>query len=218
MSGERFPGDHEAILARVRAFNETQFTKHGATPRGVGWNGEAAQRTRFDQLWRAMEPDLARLASVNDVGCGYGEFARYLREHGAAVSYRGYDISEPALASAREAHAGAGGEVAFLPMDRLTPADFSVASGLFALRFDQSDESWMRYVTDTLDIIAATSVRGFAFNMLTAYSDPERKRDELYYADPAEVFDLCHGRYSRNLAILHDYGLYDFTVVVRHGE
>jgi hypothetical protein len=29
------------------------------------------------------------------------------------------------------------------------------------------------------------------------------------------VFDLCKRRHSRNVALLHDYGLYAFTVLVR---
>jgi hypothetical protein len=37
----------------------------------------------------------------------------------------------------------------------------------------------------------------------------------LYYADPCAIFDLCKRRYSRNVALLHDYGLYEFTIVVR---
>ena len=40
-------------------------------------------------------------------------------------------------------------------------------------------------------------------------------RGHLYYADPASVFDLCMRRYSRHVALLHDYGLYEFTILVR---
>ncbi len=53
------------------------------------------------------------------------------------------------------------------------------------------------------------------FNCLTSYSDPEKKRDELYYADPCALFDMCKRRYSRQVALLHDYGLYEFTILVR---
>lgn len=60
-----------------------------------------------------------------------------------------------------------------------------------------------------------TSRLGFAFNCLTSYFDEDKKRDYLYYADPGIVFDLCKRRYSRNVAVLHDYGLYEFTILVR---
>ena len=47
------------------------------------------------------------------------------------------------------------------------------------------------------------------------YSDPERMRAHLYYADPCRLFDHCKRRYSRHVALLHDYGLYEFTILVR---
>ena len=60
-----------------------------------------------------------------------------------------------------------------------------------------------------------TSTRGFAFNCLTAYSDADKMRDYLYYASPTWLFDMCKQRYARNVALLHDYGLYEFTLIVR---
>jgi hypothetical protein len=42
-------------------------------------------------------------------------------------------------------------------------------------------------------------------------------RDYLHYADPAQVLDQCLRRYSRDVALRHDYELYEFTVVVRLG-
>ena len=63
----------------------------------------------------------------------------------------------------------------------------------------------------------ALSRRGFAFNMLTSYSDADRMRSDLHYGDPAAYFDLCKRRFSRNVALLHDYELYEFTIVVRLG-
>jgi hypothetical protein len=58
-------------------------------------------------------------------------------------------------------------------------------------------------------------VKGFAFNALTSYSDPERMKNTLYYADPCRLFDLCKREFSRDVALLHDYGLYEFTILVR---
>ncbi len=54
-----------------------------------------------------------------------------------------------------------------------------------------------------------------AFNALTTYSDPEKQRSELYYADPLQLFDYCKRNLSRDVALLHDYELFDFTIVVR---
>ena len=66
-----------------------------------------------------------------------------------------------------------------------------------------------------LDRLNALSARGFAFNMLTKYSDAERMRSDLYYADPCFLFDYCKKRYARRVSLLHDYPLYEFTMIVR---
>jgi hypothetical protein len=66
-----------------------------------------------------------------------------------------------------------------------------------------------------LDNIDRLSRRGFSSNFLTKYSDEDKMRNDLYYADPLFLFDYCKRKFSRNVALLHDYGLYDFTILVR---
>jgi len=41
-------------------------------------------------------------------------------------------------------------------------------------------------------------------------------RPDLYYADPRLYFDYCKRNFSRHVALLHDYGLWEFTVIVRY--
>ena len=97
----------------------------------------------------------------------------------------------------------------------LAPADYSLASGVFNVKLDSDVGEWQEYVFATIDRLAELSTRGFSFNLLTSYSDPERQRPGLYYADPCLVFDHCLKRYSDEVALLHDYGLYEFTILVK---
>ena len=94
-------------------------------------------------------------------------------------------------------------------------ADYGIASGIFNVRLGRNDAEWRDYLEDTLDGLDRTSRNGFAFNCLTSYSDAHKMRDYLYYADPCALFDLCKRRYSRYVALLHDYKLYEFTILVR---
>ena len=94
-------------------------------------------------------------------------------------------------------------------------ADYGVASGIFNVRLRRTDAEWSDYLLGTLDVLDRTSSLGFTFNCLTSYSDEDKKRDYLYYADPCRLFDLCKRRYSSQVALLHDYGLYEFTILVR---
>ncbi len=86
---------------------------------------------------------------------------------------------------------------------------------MFNVKLDASDAAWRAYVDQELAAIAAISLRGFAFNMLTSYSDPDRKRGDLFYQEPEEMFRYCMNRFSRAVALIHDYPLYEFTVLVR---
>ena len=141
-----------------------------------------------------------------------------MSRNGYDARYRGFDVSAAMLEYARRAHEDAPRVVFTDREDELEPVDFTVASGIFNVRLHVTDEDWREYVEATLEKLAALSTRGFAFNMLTSYSDADKMRPDLYYGDPRWFFDHCKRRYSRNVALLHDYGLYEFTMIVRLGE
>jgi hypothetical protein len=100
----------------------------------------------------------------------------------------------------------------------LEPAHFTVASGVFNVKLSVPGSQWREYVLGVIETLARLSMRGFAFNMLTSYSDADKMRPDLYYGDPCDFFDHCKRRYARNVALLHDYGLYEFTMIVRLDE
>lgn len=201
------------VLDAVRRYYSEKIVEHGPTAKGVDWNDQASQELRFDQLLKLC--DTATPFSINDYGCGYGALARYLAQRGDVFRYTGFDISEEMIARARDLLRAAENCRFVGSESELEPADYTVASGIFNVRLDAADEAWEEHVLETLGRIDALSLRGFAFNMLTSYSDPERMRSDLYYADPRAIFDHCKRTFSRWVALLHDYGLYEFTVLVR---
>ena len=207
------PEDAMTMLGDVARYYASKLEEHGATARGVDWNGEAGQALRFDQLLRIV--DVAGRFSINDLGCGYGALLDHLDARGFEVDYTGADVSaEMARAAAGRFEGRADAD--FICAARLNrEADYSVASGIFNVRLNRSDTEWRGYIEATLDLLHAASRRGFSFNCLTSYSDAAKMRDELYYADPCALFDLCKRRYSKSVALLHDYGLYEFTILVR---
>ena len=201
-----------AILADTIDYYSRKISTFGASPRGVDWNGEESQIIRFEQLTQIIDSDEGTL---NDWGCGYGALLTYLRANHPGIDYLGIDIAAPMIEAARQAHP----EVApgtFILGDRpARVADYSIASGLFNVRQLHSTEKWLEYLRATLRLMDEYSQRGFAFNCLTAYSDPERMRSDLYYADPGQLFDYCMRHFSRHVALLHDYQLYEFSIIVR---
>lgn len=202
----------EPLLESVERYYSAKLSRHGATPAGVDWRDAASQALRFRRLLEIVEPGAER--SINDYGCGYGALALHLEDAGLDLEYRGFDISPAMIAKARELVSSP--RCSFVESEaQLGPADYTVASGVFNVRLDWPGGEWKDYVLTTLDRLHALSTRGFAFNMLTSYSDPDRMRSDLYYGDPAFFFDHCAQRFSRHTSLLHDYDLYEFTILVR---
>lgn len=203
----------QPMLVEVSRYYGQRLAAHGPSPQGVDWNGAESQRLRFAQVLRVCEG--ADAFSLNDIGCGYGALFEYLNEQHRRCDYLGVDISEAMIAKANELHRGSAGCRFVVGASAGRIADYAVASGIFNVKLSVEDAAWHAYILETLQQIDAQSRRGFAFNCLTTYSDAALIRDHLFYADPCEMFDYCKTRFSRNVALLHDYGLYEFTVIVR---
>ena len=204
----------DAILQTVGRYYADRLHEFGATPRGVDWNSAESQALRFDRLLELVV-DAPAGASLLDVGCGYGALLEAIRGRGLTLDYRGFDISAEMIAAASARNSGDADAAFTTDPGALRPATFAVASGIFNVKLHHAPGEWRDYVLTTLKSLDAAAERGFAFNMLSTYSDPERRRDTLYYADPLELFDLCKRTYSPRVALLHDYPLYEFTMLVR---
>ncbi len=199
-------------LDQVKSYFDKCIREHGATPRGVNWNSQESQNLRFKQFLKLIQE---RSFSLLDYGCSYGAFADYLTDQGLDVDYYGFDILESAIEEARRFHVGKPQRTFFSDPLQLTICDYVVASGVFNYRADASFVHWTDHVVHTLHEFNRLSIRGFASNFLTKYSDTDKMRPDLYYADPLFLFDYCKMNFSRNISILHDYEIYDFTLLVR---
>jgi SAM-dependent methyltransferase len=206
--------DDRSLVAAVERYYTAKLATHGPTPAGVDWNGTHGQTLRFEQLL-AVLGEAGSEPSINDFGCGYGGLLDVLSRRLERFEYRGFDVSEAMIAAARERYGG-DRRARFVTDERdLAKADFTIASGVFNVRVGHGEEVWRRYVLSVIDRLAALSCKGMAFNALTIHSDPDRMSPDLYYADPAELLDHCLRLHSRDVALRHDYGLYEFTVIVR---
>jgi SAM-dependent methyltransferase len=202
-----------AIIETIAHYYAERLRAFGATPPGADWNSADSQALRFDRLLQVLEGSGER--SINDYGCGYGALVDYLDGLGDQFRYCGFDIAESMIETARARCAGRAWCEFVADLAQMAPADYTVASGVFNVKLDYPAETWHEYVLQTLAVLDSVSTRGFAFNMLSTYSDPEKRRLDLFYADPREMFDFCKSRFSRRVSLLHDYPLYEFTIIVR---
>jgi SAM-dependent methyltransferase len=202
-----------ANLDQVKTYFDKHIQEYGASPQGSDWNGEESQNIRFDQILKVIGNNTS--FSILDYGCGYGALADYLEIKGFNVEYYGFDILEAAIEVARKAHQGKTRHTFTFDKASLPVCDYTVSSGIFNFRGENSFEAWTEHMLAALHEFNSLSRLGFSSNFLTKYSDADRMRDNLYYADPLFLFDYCKRNFAKNVALLHDYQLYDFTIIVR---
>lgn len=207
------------LVNNIAGYYSQKLSKHGAVAKGVDWNGEESQNLRFEQLCKLFENKkgfFSEQTTVSDLGCGYAAFHDYLLKVGVTnYEYHGYDISEEMCKAATHRLTGFENTSVHHSAEISKTCDYGVASGIFSVSLNQSDERWLDHLYQVLQNMNEKCSKGFAFNCLTKYSDADKLVDNLYYADPLVIFDYCKREFSRNIALLHDYGLYEFTILVR---
>lgn len=203
---------NKKILEEVDKYYTEKLKTFGATPAGVDWNGEESQENRFKQLLKVVDPEESGNSTILDYGCGFGSLFNYIQLNKLPLIYSGFDISPEMINTAKNLYSGVNW-YGSLPDNYKT--DYVVASGIFNVKQNQQQKDWEEYIFTTLNTINQCSLKGFAFNVLTSYSDTEFMKDHLYYANPSNLFDYCKRNFSKEVALLHDYKLYEFTIIVR---
>ena len=206
---------HCQIIDRVTEYYTARLAEYGATSRGVDWNSNESHDLRHRQFLRLIDDPVA---SVLDLGCGFGDFLRYLRNVGHRGKFIGYDVAPEMIAEAKRLYGESPKVVWKVGATPTEVADFAIASGIFNVRGHFPLDDWERYFEETIRVLARAGRRGFAFNVLSLSSDYERRRSDLFYADPVVVLQKCLSEYGRSVALLQDYSLYEFTIIVRNSE
>lgn len=200
------------IISGVKEYYTEKIKENGVSAKGVDWNSKESQYLRFKQLCNVIAK---HQFSIIDYGCGYGELINYIDPKYSMYEYYGFDISDEMLAEAKKLFEN-NSKVKFSSLPYENKVDYVIASGLFNVKLNlATNDEWLEYIIETLNSINSLSVNGFSFNALTMYSDKDYMKDYLYYSDPLFLFDYCKRNFSKNVALLHDYDLYEFTIIVR---
>ena len=200
---------------KLSQYFSEKLDQFGATPKGVDYNGPEAQTLRFEQLVKVIDP--SEPFSVIDYGSGYGAMFDFLHGKGWKFEYYGIDLIEKMVLAGREAHKNYP-NAHFTTTEADVPiADYLLAGAIFNIKLEETNAAWQGFVVRTLARMNELCSKGFSFNMLTKYSDTDRmdQRPDLFFGDPLFFFDFCKRNFTRDVALLHDYGLYDFTILVR---
>lgn len=211
-----------AAPACVECYYTARLRRHGATPQGVDWDSEMSQRLRFVQLLKVVR-DWSQPLSLHDLGCGYGALLAHLadRHPGAIVHYMGTDVSAEMIARARRRRhpRGAPRPRRFAVATATLPvSDYSVASGIFNVKLETPAAAWEQHVASTLSRMRSASRKGFAVNFMSPQALALRPgaAANLYGAPATQWTAYCRDVLACEVELVADYGLPEFTLLVRH--
>ena len=201
-------------LDRISNLYSANLTEYGDQSKAVGWSTADSQELRFEELTKVI-PEMDGSFSVNDYGCGYGAHLEdRLQKKYSVAGYNGYDLSEEMLRKSKERLKDFNGVLKLINSSKIsTPADFTFVSGTFNVRFESTCDEWKKFIEETLHMINESSNLGFSFNLLSKYVDGQEPH--LFYGDPCYWFDYCKVNFSKQVSLLHDYPLYEWTILVR---
>jgi SAM-dependent methyltransferase len=190
-------------FGRIANYYQDLVQKYGHDPRACDYGRPQSQEIKFRVLSEAM-PVKGR--SVLDVGCGFADFHRFLRDRYGEVRYSGIDVCPAMVQEARRLDPGCEVKLAnILDASIRERFDLVTANGIFYLL---GDEAWptMQEIVRRMYAVAEHAV---AFNSLSSWA--EDKDAGEFYADPAEVLQFCR-TLTPWVVLRHDYHPRDFTV------
>ncbi|OGM25846.1 hypothetical protein A2962_00360 [Candidatus Woesebacteria bacterium RIFCSPLOWO2_01_FULL_39_61] len=191
---------------KIKNIYQEKYKKYGVDPRSLCWHQKGAAHQRFRQFW--AEIDFSN-KSVLDVGCGFGEMAKFLKKRYEGVDYTGVDIVPEFIEEAKKNYP----EYQFFVRDFFSKPmsetyDVILASGVLNSNVPEN----MEYRKKAIKIIFAHAKKVLAFNMLGAYPQPENDpTSNVWYADSLEILKYCT-TLTRRVIFRANYHPTDFTI------
>ena len=184
-------------------YYDTLIKQHGYDIKSLDWSSKKAQEDRFKIL-----TDIGDLSGckILDVGCGFGDYYKWLKKQEIQVNYTGIDINPNFIKMAREKTSGDFHVSSLLAHQKpINSYDYSLASGIFHLIIDKPYE----ILESSIKKMLAMSKVGVAFNLL---SDVHPNKDEgEFYANKNRVINLCESLGTKT-EIVDNYHIADFTI------
>jgi trans-aconitate methyltransferase len=204
------------ISKKILSFYNQHIDEHGSGPKAVGWNDVRSQTARFAALCKVGDLEGR---SVLDVGCGLGDFHKYLIDHYESVDYTGIDINPRYIESARQLYPDVHFEVADFEEYAGEPAcnavaimgrpfDYVCASGVFAVKIPNYKDIYFGQIKKMFTLAR----KGIAFTMLDAEYHNNDKEYAAYSVEEVRAFCLS---LADDVVVYHDYLPHDFTVILR---
>jgi len=177
-------------------FYKKAVEEFGISAQGVHWNSKHTQYKRFEILTKFIKKDIIN-SSIVDVGCGFGEYYKYLElNNKLPKKYIGIDCEEQMITACKKRLPLQNFKIQNILVDALADADYYICSG--ALNILAIDEAYL-FINNCFK----ASSKGFIFNFL--------KSQSFNKLDTNEVINFCK-TLTNNIKTKDNYLNNDFTI------
>jgi len=201
------PEDATYVVERY----QRRIAEHGTTFASLNSGSEAKQNIRHEvheSALRGLKP------RILEIGCGLGDFYKYLIQHQRDCSYQGYDIVPEYVKECRHLYPEAEFEHRNVFIEGIDGTyDTIVMSQVLNNRYRKSDN--MQVMNRALELAYKHTRISVSVDMISSYV--EFQNPELYYYSPEEIFRIAKSIASRVL-LRHDYRAFEFCIQLFHDD
>jgi SAM-dependent methyltransferase len=201
------PDDASLVIQRY----QRRIAEHGATFASLNSGSEEKQAIR---QWVHASALRGERPSVLEIGCGLGDFYKYLIGQKRDCAYHGYDIVPEYIAECRRTYPQSKFDVRNIFLDGIDSTyDTVVMSQVLNNRYQKSDN--MQVMQRALELAFQHTRVSVSVDMLSTYVD--FRNPDLFYYSPEDIFRMAKAIAPRVL-IRHDYRAFEFCVQLFHLE
>jgi hypothetical protein len=201
------PDDVSLVIQRY----QRRIAEHGPTFASLNSGSEEKQAIR---QWVHASALRGERPSILEVGCGLGDFYKYLSGQQRDCFYHGYDIVAEYITECRRTYPKAKFEVRNIFVEGIDGTyDTVVMSQVLNNRYQKSDN--MQVMQRALELAFQHTRVSVSVDMLSTYVD--FRNPDLFYYSPEEIFRMAKAIAPRVL-IRHDYRAFEFCVQLFHQE
>lgn len=186
---------------------QKNFQKYGVDPKALSWGSRGAAHQRFRAIWKEID---FNNKSVLDVGCGFGEMAKFLHRRYQNADYTGVDIVPEFISQAKKVHP----YYKFQALDFFNNPprnkfDVVMASGTLNSNLGNQN---MEFRKKAIRTMFEHAKKVCVFNMLGGHPQPQNNsKSNVWYADSLEILSYCMSL-TRRVVLRANYHPKDFTI------
>jgi SAM-dependent methyltransferase len=188
---------------------EKRLAQYGYSPLTLDWGENHRQDVRYAVLaeYALRSPE----SSVLDVGCGFADLYKFLKQNGWRGHYTGLDLVPGLLEVAQSQHPGLDLKQVDIsaPNIELGRYDYVIGSGLLNIKLQAEDNQ--THIQTVLKAMYQHAKVAVCVDFLSSYVDFQKPVS--WHTNPGWALDVAK-QLSRRVLLRHDYLPYEFALFI----